>query len=157
MKTVVIERHAYAENKHRFQTGFLDFARHHGFLPKLCRPYCAKTKGKVERFNRYLRYSFYYPLISKVKPLGLMVDAELANYEVKRWLRDIANRRLHATTGQMPALKLEEEKQFLQPIPKIYTGLSRTSITSEKTMLFDPFSIQHPLSLYDTLLQESYT
>jgi transposase len=27
----------------------LEFARHYGYLPKACKPYRAKTKGKVER------------------------------------------------------------------------------------------------------------
>jgi hypothetical protein len=35
---------------HRFHPGFLDYARHAGFLPRLCRPNRAKTKRKVERF-----------------------------------------------------------------------------------------------------------
>lgn len=153
MKTVVIERNAYAKDKHRFHPTFLDFAHHYGFLPRLCRPYRAKTKGKVERFNRYLRYSFYYPLVSRLKPLGLAVDADLANYEVKRWLRDVANLRIHATTKQTPAVKLEEEKQVLQPLQAPYLGLSRKP-SHPRLLEMEEFSLQHPLSLYDSLLQE---
>ena len=41
-------RDAYVPNEHHFQPGFLDFARHHGFIAELCRPYRSKTKGKVE-------------------------------------------------------------------------------------------------------------
>ena len=63
MKTVVLERDAAGEDAHRFHSGFLDYARHCGFIIKLCRPYRAKTKGKVERFNGYLRVSFYVPLV----------------------------------------------------------------------------------------------
>ena len=55
MKTVVLERNAYGRNMHRFHPGFLDYARHAGFLPRLCRPCRAKTKGKVERFIRLRR------------------------------------------------------------------------------------------------------
>jgi transposase len=33
----------------------LDLAAHYRFLPKPCRPYRAKTKGKVERPFRYVR------------------------------------------------------------------------------------------------------
>ena len=58
MKTVVIQRDAYGSGRHRFQAGLLDFAKHYGFQLKLCQPYRAQTKGKVERFNRYLRHSF---------------------------------------------------------------------------------------------------
>lgn len=31
-----------------------ELAEECGFVPRLCRPYRAKTKGKVERFNGYL-------------------------------------------------------------------------------------------------------
>ena len=55
MKTVVIERDVYGDGQHRYHAGFLDFAKHSGFIIKLCQPYRAKTKGKVERFNGYLR------------------------------------------------------------------------------------------------------
>ena len=152
MKTVVIQRDVYAKHRHRFQPGFMDYAKHYGFIPKLCRPYRAKTKGKVERFNRYLRESFFNPLVSRLKPLGLTIDAELANYDVKKWLRDIANQRIHATLKEQPAARLEHEKQYLQPLPAQYTGnvISLVNSRSEKAV-----SLQHPLSVYDGLLRES--
>jgi len=34
---------------------FEDFAKHYRFNLKVCRPYCAKTKGKVDLFNYLLR------------------------------------------------------------------------------------------------------
>ena len=74
MKTVVIERDAYAPKQYRFQPGFLDFAGHYGFQPELCRPYRAKIKGKVERMNGYLRRSFYVPLVARLKSVGLELD-----------------------------------------------------------------------------------
>ena len=37
---------------------FLDFARYWGFTPRLCRPYRAQTKGKVESGVKYLRRNF---------------------------------------------------------------------------------------------------
>ena len=46
----------------------------------------AKTKGKVERFNGYLRRSFYVPLVSRLKQAGLQLDVVTANIEVARWL-----------------------------------------------------------------------
>jgi transposase len=39
---------------------FLRFAAHWGFRVRACRPYRAKTKGKVERPIRYVRGSFVY-------------------------------------------------------------------------------------------------
>jgi transposase len=62
MRTVVTERNRYGPGLHRYNRTFLEFAHHHGFVPRLCRPCRAKTKGKVERFIGYLRVSFYIPL-----------------------------------------------------------------------------------------------
>jgi transposase len=72
MRTVVLERHGYGRGRHRFHPGFLDFARHCGFRPRLCAPYRAQTKGKVERFIRYLRESFWVPLSSRLAQEGLI-------------------------------------------------------------------------------------
>src|ERR1700739_4079742 len=82
-----------------FIRAFLDFARHCGFQPRLCAPYRAQTKGKVERFIRYLRESFWVPLSSRLAQDGLIVDQEMANLAVKRWLRGVANVRTPGTTG----------------------------------------------------------
>jgi transposase len=46
MRTVVTDRDQYGPGLHRYNRTFLDFAHHYGFLPRLCRPYRAKTKGK---------------------------------------------------------------------------------------------------------------
>jgi transposase len=37
-RTVVLERNRYGRGRHRFHPGFLDFAGHCGFRPRLCRP-----------------------------------------------------------------------------------------------------------------------
>jgi transposase len=47
MKTVVLEREVYGEGQHRYHAWFLDYAKHNGFIIKLCRPYRAKTKGTI--------------------------------------------------------------------------------------------------------------
>ena len=57
-----------------------------GFTPRLCRPYRAKTKGKVERFNSYLKSSFVVPLAATLKASGLKLDVDAANVHVRRWL-----------------------------------------------------------------------
>ena len=67
MKTVVIERNTDGKGAHRFHPGFLDYARHAGFLPRLCQPYRAKTKGKVERFIGYLKRSFWVPFAASMR------------------------------------------------------------------------------------------
>lgn len=71
------------------------FARHYGFRVRVCRPYRAKTKGKVERPIRYLRESFLYGRT-------FVSDADL-NAQVLDWLATVANVRTHATTKWVPA------------------------------------------------------
>lgn len=151
MKTVVIARNAYAKGQHRFQPTFWDFAHHYGFIPRLCQPYRAQTKGKVERFNRYLRHSFYNPLASRLKPLGLLIDVALANFEVKRWLQTVAHQRVHATTEETPAVRLAFEHPYLQPLPPPYTGkrCQPSTVPTQDTHR----TFQHAVSLYDGLLQ----
>jgi transposase len=49
MKTVVLERNTYGCGVHRFHAGFLDYAKHAGFLPRLCQPYRARTTDEIEQ------------------------------------------------------------------------------------------------------------
>jgi transposase len=148
MRTVVLERHGYGRGRHRFHAGFLDFARHCGFRPRLCAPHRAQTKGKVERFIRYLRQSFYVPLASRLAQEGLTVDRDTANLAVRRWLREVANARVHATTGEIPAQRLAIERAQLLPVPIPYGGRSVRSIQT-KPVPVPIIGLQHPLSLYD--------
>lgn len=155
MRPVVVGRDAYGPGQHRFQPAFRDFARHHGFLPRLCRPYRAATKGKVERFIRYLRHDFWVPLESRLRPLGLRLDPATANLEVRVWLRDVANRRTHATTGRVPAEALAEERGVLQPLAAPWGGrVPRPAPAAAAAPAPRPPApvIQHPLSVYEGLL-----
>ena len=154
MRTVVIGRDAYGPGKHRLQPGFRDFAHHHGFLPRLCRPYRAQTKGKVERFIHYLRHSFWVPLDSRLRPLGLKVDAATANVEVRKWLRDTANMRVHGTTDRVPAELLGEEQGGLLPLAALWQGeVPRPAVVAQANRGHpERVTIQHPLSVYEGLL-----
>ena len=42
-----------------YNATLLACARQHGFMPKACRPYRAKSKGQVERPFRYIRQNFF--------------------------------------------------------------------------------------------------
>jgi len=76
MRTVVQQRNFYGRGLHQFHPGLKDLAHHYTFMPRLCRPYRAKTKGKVERSIGYIRRSFYVPLISRYKQLGEPLDLD---------------------------------------------------------------------------------
>jgi transposase len=162
MKTVVLERDVSGDGEHRFHAGFLDYARHCGFVIRLCRPYRAKTKGKVERFNGYLRRSFYVPLVAQLKQAGLSLDAVTANAQVRRWLKDLANERIHGTTQVRPAERLQDER--LQAIPAPWRGdirAARPRLGTEDALVARPVVVieriaqdtptQHPLSVYARL------
>lgn len=148
-KAVVIERDAYGEGLHRWNSALRDLAEACGFTPRLCRPYRAKTKGKVERFNAYLKGSFLVPLASTLKANGLQLDAQVANAHVGRWLDEVANVRVHATTQAVPAVRLAEERTFMLPAPAL-----TASVPSVRQRVALPLeSLQHPLAVYDTLLE----
>lgn len=152
MKTVVLERNAFGEGKHRFHPGLWDVAKHFGFMPRLCRPYRAKTKGKVERFNRYLRNSFYHPLLSRLKQAGLALDAATANIEVRKWLDGVANCRLHGETGERPCDRLALEQSKLLPLPRRLTV--EPGQTNGIVPGFWPATpLQRPVAVYEQMLQ----
>lgn len=167
MKTVVLERDAYGDGQHRYHAGFLDYAGHSGFVIKLCQPYRAQTKGKVERFNGYLRRSFYVPLASRLTQSGQQLDVLTANIAVASWLAQVANVRVHGTTQEQPAERLREEVKHLQPLATPWRGdiaaarpqarepappapTSRPAVVVAH--LAEPVPMQHPLAVYDQLL-----
>jgi transposase len=88
----------------------LRFAKHNGFRIRVCRPYRAKTKGKVERPIRYLRDNFLYGRT-------FVSDADL-NAQTLQWLEQVANAREHATTKWIPAERFATvERGALHALP----------------------------------------
>jgi transposase len=75
---------------------FLDFSRYWGFTPRLCRPYRAQTKGKVESGVKYVRRNFLCGLLGQ-EPSGL---GDL-NARLRNWVWEVANQRVHGTTHQL--------------------------------------------------------
>ena len=96
---------------------FLRFAHHWRFTPRACRPYRAQTKGKVERPVRYLRDNFVYGRT-------FLNDADLEEQR-RGWLDEIANVRVHGTTGERPCDRFDrDERLVLQPLaPQPYRSL----------------------------------
>ncbi|WP_154145384.1 IS21-like element IS100 family transposase, partial [Yersinia pestis] len=111
MKTVVLQRDAYQTGQHRFHPSLWQFGKEMGFSPRLCRPFRAQTKGKVERMVQYTRNSFYIPLMTRLRPMGITVDVETANRHGLRWLHDVANQRKHETIQARPCDRWLEEQQ----------------------------------------------
>ena len=132
MKTVIIKRNVYGYGKHKFNAQFQDFAEKHcGMRLKVCKPYRAQTKGKVERFNHYLRYSFHNMFKTRLSMMGYKMTLENANAEVMDWLDFTANSRVHQTTLQKPFDLLAEEQLQLLPLPKPYHGIHPIKATAK--------------------------
>ena len=91
---------AYGEGEHRWNPALLATTQKYNFKPKACRPYRAKTKGKVERFNSYLKSSFVTPLAATMKQHGLELTVDVLNGHIGAWLAEVAHQRVHATTGE---------------------------------------------------------
>jgi transposase len=155
MKTVVIERDAYGEGKHKLKQSFYQFSKGMGFLPKLCKPYRPQTKGKVERMVRYVRDNFYRPLATKLAASDLHLDVETANIECRRWLDTVANLRVHETTKEKPAVKLKKEQPYLQTLPPKLLPVppqvvdNKIAVTAKS---LDSTPLHHPLGVYDQLV-----
>jgi len=107
MKTAVLGE---SEQRHViYNAKLVALAQHYGFAPRACKPYRAKTKGKVERPFRYIRQDFF--LARRFRNLGDL------NAQLRHWLDTVANVRLHGTTQQVVAEHFSKEKSVLQGLP----------------------------------------
>jgi transposase len=150
-KCIMIERDAYGEGQHRWNSKLLQLSGDYGFRLRACRPYRAKTKGKVERFNGYLKHSFITPLAATLKQVGLALDIDIANGQVGQWLHDVAHQRIHGTTQQKPEVLLIKEKLVLSELPA--KRIADNSIAPATYHALPIESFQHPLSVYDQLIE----
>ena len=106
-KLVVLERNAAGEPL--WNTRFLDFAHRLGFDPRLCQPYRAQTKGRVESGVKYVRANFW--------PTARFTDLAELNQQAQAWTSGIANVRIHGTTHEPPIDRLAQEEPYLLPLP----------------------------------------
>jgi transposase len=92
-----------------YNGSLLSLARHYGFLPKACRPYRAKTKGKVERPFSYIRQDFFLARTFR--------NLDDLNTQLADWLVTVANVRVHGTTQRIVAEAFAAEQGELQALP----------------------------------------
>jgi len=90
---------------------FLDFARYWGFQPRLCRPYRAQTKGKVESGVKYVRRNFLCGLQGREPSCLSDLNAQL-----RVWVWEVANQRVHGTTHEQVAVRWNVDQFSLQPM-----------------------------------------
>ena len=93
-----------------YNRSLLALARHYRFQPRACRPYRAKTKGKVERPFSYIRQDFF---------LGRSFrNLDDLNAQLVGWLDTVANIRIHGTTQRVVAEAFAAEQPELQTLPQ---------------------------------------
>lgn len=109
MKAVIVEDQREFGGKLLENLEFVRFAAHWRFRIRACRPYRARTKGKVERPIGYVRESFFYGRT-------FLNDADL-NAQALSWTAQTANARLHRTTREVPQVRFErDERSILKPL-----------------------------------------
>ena len=104
-----------ADGKAILAPDWVDLAALLGVVPKACRPYRAKTKGKVERMVRELKEGCLPWLSGQAMP----PQPTLSDYDAmaKRWVDEVVCRRRHRTTGRVVGEAWEEELGRLRPLP----------------------------------------
>jgi transposase len=113
---VLVDNQKTAVLRHPTQTGptfnprFVDLAERYGFLPRACKPYRARTKGKDERMVGYIKQHFF------VRYRSFESWAHL-NQLAEQWLREEADPRLHGTLKEVVSERFENEKPYLLPLP----------------------------------------
>lgn len=87
------------------------FARHWGFQVKACAPYRPRTKGKDERGVGYLKGN---AIAGRAFESFAALEAHLM-----QWTRQIADLRVHGTTGEAPGLRFaRDEAGHLKALPR---------------------------------------
>lgn len=139
-KVVVISR---GRDRIRFNPAFLDFAGRYGFAPRLCRPYRARTKGKVERIIGYVKDRF---LVGRT-----FTGIDDLNEQLAFWVESKANRRIHASTGERPCDRLMREKlvPFDQALPWKRTPAPVLRTTKPRFRFEEPRVEIRELSVYE--------
>ena len=109
MSTIVLGRIG-SNGKPIWHPRFIEFARYYAFQPFLCKVRDPDRKGRAENFLWYLERSF-------VRGSEFSSLADL-NARVHEWLDQVANRRVHGTTGLIPDEAWLAERDLLIRLPE---------------------------------------
>jgi transposase len=105
----LVVRHDAASRTVAFNDKLIAFAKHWRFTPRACAPYRARTKGKTESGVGYVKKN---AIAGHSFASWEAFEAHLA-----RWEREVANVRVHGTTGEAPIARFErEEAHRLKPL-----------------------------------------
>ena len=104
----LVDHHDAATREVRFNQRLHAFARYWGFNPKACAPYRARTKGKDERGVGYVKRN---AIAGRRFPSWGAFEAHL-----DQWNREVADQRVHGTTGELPIVRFADEAAALRPL-----------------------------------------
>lgn len=106
----LVDEHNMQTREVRFNDRFRAFCRYWGDItPRACAPYRARTKGKDERGVGYVKRN----AIAGHRFASL----EALRAHLQRWMREIADVRVHGTTGEAPLVRFErDERSALKPL-----------------------------------------
>lgn len=114
----------------RFQPRFWAFAREYGFYPRACTPRAAWEKGKCERAIGYLRKNFW--------PLRSFRDLHDVNSQVRQWLKEVANQRVHSETREIPEQRFRPDALLPLPVlPPDYRDIETPRVHKDLRLHFD--------------------
>jgi transposase len=97
--------HGTRDGKRIWNPTFKAFADYWGFEPRVCKPYRAQTKGKVESGVKYFRRNFL--------PGRRFVDDLDFGEQLAEWVTTIADVRVHGTTHERPCDRFAREQPHL--------------------------------------------
>lgn len=104
----LVQHHDALTREIRFNPKLHAFAHYWGFRARACAPYRARTKGKDERGVGYVK---------KNAIAGRRFDSWGAlEAHLIAWTRDVADKRVHGTTGEPPIERFAREATSLQPL-----------------------------------------
>jgi transposase len=93
-----------------FNPKYLDFANHYGFTIAACNVGKGNEKGRVESGVGYVKKNFL---------AGLDIpDFAAIHPAVRHWLDTVANVRTHGETREQPVARFENERPYLNPLPR---------------------------------------
>jgi transposase len=104
----LVEHHDAATREVRFNARLHAFARYWGFSPRACAPYRARTKGKDERGVGYVKRNAVAG--RRFASWGAFIA------HLEQWNREIADVRVHGTTGELPLVRFADEAGALRPL-----------------------------------------
>jgi transposase len=116
MLTAVIEHHGPVV---RFNEQFLEFLRPFHIVPVACNVRQPQEKGKVEKGAiHYIRHNFW--------PLRSFTSLEDVQAQATHWRDQVANRRVHRTTGFRPIERFRPEA--MRPLPEFLPDCRDTAM-----------------------------